>query len=153
MPQSFDTKRVEAQHILTIRAMTTADKLPELLGEHFGEVYAHILQNGQQPSGMPFSRYFAMEGATVDFECGMPVAAPIEGAGRVRAGQLPACTVATVTHMGPYDDLPRSWNALLSWMGSQGLEPAGPPWEVYVTDPGAEPDQSKWRTDIHFPVS
>jgi AraC family transcriptional regulator len=37
-------------------------------------------------------------------------------------------------------------------MKSQGLEPAGAPWEVYVTDPGAEPDPSKWRTDIFFPV-
>lgn len=32
------------------------------------------------------------------------------------------------------------------------LEAAGAPWEVYVTDPGAEPDQSKWRTDIFFPL-
>ena len=28
----------------------------------------------------------------------------------------------------------------------------GPSWEVYVTDPGAEPDTSKWQTDIYFPV-
>ena len=152
MQHHFETRQVEAQHILTIRATTTADKLPELLGEHFGEVYTLILQNGQQPSGMPFSRYFAMDGNTVDFECGMPVAEPIEGAGRVQAGALPAGTVAAVTHFGPYDDLPTSWSALFKWMGAQGLEPAGAPWEVYVTDPGAEPDQSKWRTDIHFPV-
>ena len=37
-------------------------------------------------------------------------------------------------------------------MESEGLEGAGAPWEVYVTDPGAEPDQSKWRTEIFFPV-
>ncbi len=152
MQQSFTTRQVDSQPILTIRAQTTADKIPELLGEHFGEVYAHIQQLGQQPAGMPFSRYFAMDGVNVDFECGMPVAVPLEGAGRVVAGELPAGTVTTVTHMGPYDNLPQSWTALLEWMGSQGLQPAGAPWEVYVTDPGLEPDQSKWRTDIHFPV-
>ena len=37
-------------------------------------------------------------------------------------------------------------------MKSEGLEAGGAPWEVYVTDPGAEPDKSKWRTDIFFPV-
>lgn len=152
MTQIFETKQVEAQPVLTIRGTTSADKLPELLGEYFGEVYAHILQHGQQPAGMPFSRYYAMDGHTLDFACGMPVASPIEGAGRVEAGELPACTVATVTHMGPYDNLPGSWNALVAWMGSQGLEPADAPWEVYVTDPGAEPDTSMWRTDIFFPV-
>ncbi len=152
MDYEFETRQTEAQHVLTIHATTTAHKLPELLGELFGEVYGHIAGQGGQPSGMPFTRYYDMDGVNVDFECGMPVASPMAGAGRVRAGELPACTVATVTHMGPYDNLPQSWNALLSWMGSEGLEPAGPPWEVYVTDPGAEPDQSKWRTDIFFPV-
>ncbi len=53
----------------------------------------------------------------------------------------------------PYENLPQTWSALTEWMGSQGLRPTGSPWEVYVTDPGAEPDQSKWRTDIFFPLS
>lgn len=152
MDYQFETRRVDVQHTLTIRAAAVVDKLPELLGEFFGEVYAHILQHGQEPSGMPFSRYYDMDGVNVDFECGMPVASPIAGAGRVQAGELPAGTVATVTHMGPYDDLPQSWNALLAWMGTQGLDPAGPPWEVYFTDPGEEPDPAKWRTDIYVPV-
>ena len=38
-------------------------------------------------------------------------------------------------------------------MASQGLEGAGAPWEVYVTDPATEPDQAKWRTEIFFPVA
>ena len=152
MTLNFETKQVEAQPILGIRATSTVEKLPEVLGSLFGEVYEYIQQNGQQPTGMPFSRYHSMDGGTVDLECGMPVASAMEGTGRVQAGELPAGTVATVTHLGPYDNLPQSWSALTEWMGSQGLQPAGAPWEVYATDPGAEPDQSKWRTDIFFPV-
>ena len=152
MQQHFETKQVESQHVLTIRTSTTVDKIPELLGELFGEVYAHIQQHGQQPAGMPFSMYHSMVGGTVDFEPGIPVASPLEGAGRVQAGELPSGTVATVTHMGPYEALGQTWVALMEWIGSQDLQPAGPPWEVYVTDPGKEPDQSKWRTDIFFPV-
>jgi len=34
-----------------------------------------------------------------------------------------------------------------------GLTQTGGPWEVYATDPGAEPDTSKWLTEIWFPVS
>ena len=83
----------------------------------------------------------------------MPVASPtLRGQAVSKPGELPAGTVATVTHMGPYDTLPQTWASLAEWIGSQGLQPAGAPWEVYVTDPGAEPDQSKWRTDIFFPV-
>ena len=89
---------------------------------------------------MPFAIYHSMDGNTVDLECGMPVVSPMAGTDRIRAGELPAGTVATVTHMGPYEGLAQTWSALTEWMGSQGLQPAGAPWEVYVTDPG------KWPT-------
>ena len=150
--QKFETKQIEAQHIVGIRTTATMNKIGEVMGPMFGEVYGHIQQSGQAPAGMPFAIYHSMYGNTVDLECGMPVASPIPGTDRIRAGELPAGTVATVIHMGPYDALPQTWSALTEWMGSQGLQPAGAPWEVYVTDPGAEPDQSKWRTDIFFPV-
>ena len=152
MNQGFETAQVESRPIVAIRASTTMDKLPEIMGPLFGEVYAHIQQSGQAPAGMPFSRYHSMDGNSVNLECGMPVSEPMEGQGRVTPGELPAGTMAKVTHTGPYDNLPQTWAALTQWMESQGLQPAGAPWEVYVTDPGAEPDQSKWRTDIFFPV-
>jgi len=101
---------------------------------------------------MPFAIYHSMEGDAVELECGMPVRSQMDGTARVQAGELPCGTMATVTHMGPYEGLPNTWAALTEWMASRGLEGAGAPWEVYVTDPGGEVDQSKWRTDIFFPV-
>ena len=174
MERKFETKQIEAQHILGIRVTTTMDNVGEVMGPLFGEVFGYIQQSGQQPAGMPLTIYHAMDDAAVDperivggyeddlecevkpgtmvMECAMPVASAMDGSGRIQASELPSGTVATVTHMGPYDNLPQSWSALTEWMGQQGLQPAGAPWEVYVTDPGAEPDQSKWRTDIFFPV-
>ena len=96
--------------------------------------------------------HYSPPGDTVDLECATPVASPMARAGRVQAGELPAGIAATVTHIGPYDTLSQTWAALMAWMKSQSLEGAGAPWEVYVTDPGPEPDQSRWRTDIFFPV-
>ena len=152
MKQEFETRQIDAQPILGIRATVTMEKIGEVMGPLFGEVYGYIQQSGQEPAGMPFSIYYSMDSDTIDLECGMPVTSPMEGEGRVKAGELPGGTVATVTHMGPYEALRQTWAALTEWMGAQGLQPAGAPWEVYVTDPGAEPDQSKWRTDIFFPV-
>ena len=152
MEREFQTTRIDAQPILSIRTTVTMDKIGEAMGPLFGEVYGCIQQSGQEPAGMPFAIYHSMDGGMVDLECGMPVASPMDSVGRVQAGELPAGTVATVTHMGPYDALRQTWAALMEWMSSQGHRPAGAPWEVYVTDPGAEPDQSRWRTDIFFPV-
>ena len=152
MNLEFSTTELQTQPYLGIRTTATMDKLGEIMGPLFGEVYGYIQQCGQQPAGMPFAIYHEMKGDSVELECGMPVGSPLDGAARVQPGELPCGMMATVTHMGPYEGLPQTWAALTEWMGSQGLNPAGAPWEVYVTDPGAEPDQSKWRTDIFFPV-
>ena len=152
MTPEFATTQLDSQPILGIRTTVPMREIGKVMGPLFGEVYGYIQQSGQTPAGMPLAIYHSIPGETVDLECAMPVAEPLAGSGRVQAGELPAGTAATVTHMGPYDDLGRTWAALTEWMKSQGLDAAGAPWEVYVTDPGAEPDQSKWRTDIFFPV-
>ena len=43
---------------------------------------------------------------------GMPVRSQMDGTARVQAGELPCGTMATVTHMGPYEGLPNTWAAL-----------------------------------------
>ena len=152
MKLEFGTTQLGAQPYLGIRTKATIDTLGGIMGPLFGEVYGYIRQSGQAPAGMPFAIYHSMEDDTVEVECAMPVASPMAGSARVQAGELPAGTLATVTHLGPYDGLRHTWLALTEWMHLQGFKAAGAPWEVYVTDPGAEPDQSKWRTDIFFPV-
>ena len=144
--------QLAAQPVVGIRTTVAMNEIGNVMGPLFGEVHGHIQRSGGRPAGMPLAIYHSVPTDTVDLECAIPVAAPIAGAGRVQAGELPAGTAVTVTHIGPYDNLPQTWAALTAWMQSQKLEGAGAPWEVYVTDPGAEPDQSKWRTDIFFPV-
>ena len=128
------------------------NEIGKVMGPLFGEVHGYIQRCGQQPAGVPLAIYYSVPADTVDLECAIPVASPLAGADRVQTGQLSAGIAATVTHVGPYDTLSRTWAALTEWMKSQNLEGAGAPWEAYLTDPGAEPDQSKWRTDIFFPV-
>lgn len=59
--------------------------------------------------------------------------------GPVRFSSLPAGTVATTLHRGPYQDLPAAHAAIRAWCAAHGLAPAGPNWEVYGDwndDPG-----------------
>ena len=152
MDLEFSTTQIESQPILGIRSLARIQDLPDILGAHFGEIYGHVTQSGQQPAGMPLSRYHSMDGESVDLECGIPINTPLQGTHRIKPGELPGGTVATVIHKGPYEGLPQTWSALFEWIGAQGLKPAAAPWEVYLTDPGAEPDSSQWRTQIFFPV-
>lgn len=152
MSLNFATQEIQSQPIVGIRATTTMEEIKEVIGALFGEIMEHFTRNGLAPAGMPFTIYHEMDAERLEMECGMPVASPVEGTERVRPGELPAGKVATVTHMGPYEQLGQTWSALMKWIEDEGLQPAGAPWEVYVTDPGEEPDQSKWRTDIFFPI-
>ncbi len=152
MALDFGTREVGPQPIVGIRVTAKMTELGQLMGPLFGELMTHLQQSGQHPAGMPLAIYHGMDGGEVDVECGIPVASPVETEGRVMPGKLPGGMVATVTHTGHYEGLRETWAALTQWMSSQGLTPAAAPWEVYVTDPGAEPDPSRWRTEIFFPV-
>jgi len=55
-------------------------------------------------------------------------------------------------HVGPYDTLSSTYEALQAWIETQGRTPATAMWEVYLTDPDQEPDPSKWRTEVYWPV-
>ena len=118
MTLQFATKNVEAQPILGIRTSLKMEEIGEVLGSLFGEVYGYIKEKGQEPAGMPHSIYYSIDGDTIDLQCGMPVQSSIEGGDRIQAGELPAGTVATVTHAGPYEGLPKTWQALVEWIGS-----------------------------------
>lgn len=152
MKPEIRTTQLEAQPIMGIRATVAMKDIGSAMGPLFGEVHGYIQRSGGKPAGMPLALYHSIPAETVDLECAIPVESPLAGDDRVQAGELPPGTAATATHIGPYDNLPQTWAALTEWMRSQSLEAAGAPWEVYVTDPGAEPDQSQWRTDIFFPV-
>ena len=152
MELRFRATTVEAQPYLGIRTEAPRDSLSATMGSLFGEVSAHLQRSGKAPAGMPFTIYYWMNRSTVGFLCGIPVAERMRGAGRIWFGMLPEGAVATVTHLGPYDELENTWSALEEWIKDQGCKPAAAPWEVYVTDPGAEPDSSKWRTDLFLPI-
>jgi effector-binding domain-containing protein len=89
--------------------------------------------------------------ASFEIEAGFPVAGPVSGEGDVVASNLPGGTVAVVTHIGPYDRMIPAYRALQEWITAEGGTSEGPPWEIYYSDPQAQPDPETWRTDIVQP--
>jgi AraC family transcriptional regulator len=55
-------------------------------------------------------------------------------------------------HAGPYDQLKETYAAVERWIEEQGASMGGPPWEVYITDPGDHPDPKDWRTEVYWPI-
>lgn len=64
-------------------------------------------------------------------EIGVLTTDPIPLAGRVVRSALPAGTIATTRHRGPYAGLGQAHDAVHRWCGEHGHRLAGPRWEIY----------------------
>ena len=59
---------------------------------------------------------------------------------------LPARSVGYIVMHGPYDQMPRGFAKVYGWIGALGLEPAGMPMAVYLTDPSKTPEfEATWE--------
>jgi AraC family transcriptional regulator len=56
-------------------------------------------------------------------------------------------------HYGPYDTLADTYVAVETWIEEAGRSIGGPPWEVYLTDPGERPDPATWETQVVVPLA
>lgn len=149
-----------AQPYVAVRRVVTmstigeiADRIPELLDW----VPAH----GGRQAGAAFLKYNVIDMArALEVEAGVPVAAPIGGAGLVFAGTLPAGRFVVFSHHGHPDELVEVTGGVLDWAQRHGLcwdvrdTPAGQRWgcrlEVYHSDPVEQPDLHQWDTDLVF---
>jgi effector-binding domain-containing protein len=151
-PYAFTVRDAAPQRTLSMRGRARMSALAQSIGGFLGDVFAHTSANGLTPAGMPFTRLHAVDGDEVDLEAGVPVGGPAAGQGRIAAGELPGGLVVAIDHFGPYDGLTDARTALRAWAEAQHYVETGPPWEIYWTDPGAEPNPAKWRTEIVLPV-
>lgn len=134
--------------------MTTTLPVPEIgpwLAKAYGTLAGVITAHGAYPAGPPFARYHRLAGDRFIVEAGFPVSAAVDADGGVRPSELPGGPLAVTVHTGPYEQMASAYEALASWIGNHGGEPAGDPWEVYFTDPAKQPDPATWRTEIIQP--
>ncbi len=144
---------IRKQHVVSMRVKTDMEKVGNALALAIPEVHRFLEESGGQMLGPPFTRYHSMDGPKLDIEVGFPVAKPIKGKGRIIASELPGGEVAEVWHIGPYEKLGETYSRLAEWFANNKEVEAGDArWEVYWTDPGREPDPTKWRTQIRWTV-
>lgn len=152
MAYEIEIQELPLQPTLSIRATTTPAEIANVLSRLFGRVLAYAQQRGAEIVGHPFTRYYAFDDKTVQVEAGLPVAAPLEGKDEIVAGALPAGPAAMTVHVGPYSRLAAAHVAIGAWLEEHGRQVAGPPWEIYVTDPRHTADPEEWRTQVVYPL-
>jgi len=151
--QSITRQQVPAQTTLIVRSQVTREELPDAIGAGMGRVFPYAQRAGIAIAGRPFARYVGMDGEQMSIEVGAPVVAPAKGEGEIEVGSIPGGPVVVGVHMGPYDQLHETFEAMERWLAENGLRSGGAPWESYITDPDELSDPAQWRTDVYWPLA
>lgn len=141
------------QPAAVIAATTNPAGIAAVIPEILPAAWAAVKQAGRSPVGPPIVRYLSFSDDAVELEGGLPVDAPIASGDRIQPITLPAGEAAVTWHVGSYDRLSEAHMALHHWVAENNRRSGAPSYEVYWTDPGEEPDPTKWRTEIVFPLA
>jgi effector-binding domain-containing protein len=146
----FEIRDVPRQDTAVVHVSTEIANIGSSMGEAFHKAMAAVGKAGVAPAGPPMCKYLAYSGDRVEYEAGVPVAAPFAGDDDVRAGEVGGCQAAVAMHVGPYDKLGETYGKLQAWIESQGKKPSAVMWESYLSDPQTT-DPSEIRTEIFWP--
>jgi effector-binding domain-containing protein len=148
----MDMKIVELQEQPTavVREQVAMSALPGFFGRAYAAVSAALEAQSIQPAGPPFALYRGMPTEMVDVEAGFPVSTTVAAVNGVRAGILPACRAVQSMHIGTYDTLGTTYEAVKERMSEEGWEASEDMWEYYLSDQSTDP--ATWRTLVVWPV-
>ena len=129
------------------------------MAEAFRELYGWVAAHGLTPNGMPRAVFLTDPAVTPESAAVWEVQAPLAGDPADVAADENGCGVkhleahaeARVLHRGPYEAIEPTYDALAKWIAGQGYEIAGPPMEVYLSDP-SDTSPADYLTEVRFPV-
>jgi effector-binding domain-containing protein len=142
----------DAALVVSKRLPVTLAEIGNVMSQAFGEVYGHLAARRAEPQGPPFVIYHGRpaSGEPFDIEVCAPVARAVEPPPGWQTQELPAGTFVTLLHVGPYDTVGAAYEAAFPWIAAHGYAVAGPPREVYLSEPETPPEQI--RTIVEVPV-
>jgi effector-binding domain-containing protein len=147
MPAHEVALEVVSRRLTAVVAQTTTwAQFPRVWKPLLDEVYAFIAASGAFASSR-WQSVMLYKDDRPAVEVGVLAPHEFEGTGRVRQSSLPGGRVATAIHRGAYSDLAKTHRSVHHFAAEQGLELAGPRWEIYGH---WVPDAAELETEVHY---
>jgi effector-binding domain-containing protein len=136
---------------------TMSPKDPVAVGKEmdrmYGEIGSMMKKLKLKAIGMPICVYPKFTNESMDIVCGIPIRRPLNNLNKkFIVSQTIGGLVVKASHSGSYDKLQETHDQIIKYIAFRKLEENGSPWEVYATDPGTEPDTTKWVTEVYYPI-
>lgn len=145
----ISTKEIKAMDAVALRVVASMEEMATAMGNAYGKLMPIV---GDKMAGPPFAIWYKWEGETFEFDNCIPTAGPLPVSGDIKNIKTYEGRVVSVLHTGAYETTYFSWEAIGEYMAKNNLESGGSPMEVYLTDPGSEPDPNKWVTELVWPI-
>ncbi len=140
-----------ARYYIGVRETIKMEEMTAHFAKNFPKVFGAVSQKGLEMAGMPSGLYYTWDEAnmTTDLMQGIPLKKneTIEGFETV---ELPASKALVIDYYGPYEGVGAAHQAMDAYLKEKGFTSVPPAIEEYVTDPGQEPDTSKWLTQVIY---
>ncbi|MDR2038623.1 MAG: GyrI-like domain-containing protein [Bacteroidales bacterium] len=147
-------QRADSFQYISITNRCKWEDLAQNKKDLYQKLLAFVAVSGMKITDRPISVYHRIEDDHIIYEMGIPVEGYAENSsGDILCKTMEATNCVTADHYGSYDTLGDAHNAIMVWLSRFGKETSGNPWEIYVTDPLAEPDSNKWLTRIFYPIN
>jgi DNA-binding transcriptional MerR regulator len=148
---ALEVKEVPARRVAFIAERVHMEEMGKVVPRTIDQV-AHAV--GMRHTGPPFCKCAAPdEEGYFETEIGWPVPADVEVEAPFRIAEYPAATALVMKHVGPYEELGRSYRVMAEQLEERGLTPASAPVEWYESDPQQVPDPMDYVTIIEWPIS
>ena len=153
MGKAFEIKEMDlpARYYIGVRETLKMADMAEHFAKNFAAVFKAVNEKGLELAGMPSGLYYTWDEATSTTELfqGAPLKekATIDGFETI---ELPASKALVIDYYGPYEGIGAAHLAMEAYLKENDLTFGSPAIEEYVTDPGSEPDTSKWLTQIVY---
>lgn len=149
----FASELNQTQHIITMIDTTNPDGISEFHRTAYAAIGVFMKENGLEKEAAPVGIYHFYSDTLVILEVGIPIAEDVEVPQGMNMLVIPPTKVASSTHVGSWDDIGETHDAIDSWLEANDAEMNGHPWHVYfntLEEVGNDP--SKLYTQVHYPI-
>lgn len=133
------------------RSIEAFDNLSTFFTEQYRGIDKELQKQNILPAGPPCAIYYKIdeEMTETDIAAVFPVGNQNIELNGFQKIQIPPSKVLTTTYIGPYEGLAAAYQEMENYIKQKGYH-RDFIIEEYLSDPMAEPDSSKWMTNIYF---
>ena len=137
---------------VSLRKEIHFNNVSQAMADMFNKLSTFIQHEKKEQLQHPFAIYHSVINEHIDLECGIPLVNDSVESDLFQINTFVATHCAVVNYYGDYSQLEKGHTAIQKWIEKRRFTIAGPPIEMYITDPATEPDPGKWLTKLYYPV-